>query len=103
MLPRLIRGLCRTCQVIEVDAEDATLEIHGPIREGTCRFACPVCSEELAKSVPPPLVEILLEVGVPSIELDDAAVAPPPLNREDLVRFRGQLEAYAGRVNPLPR
>lgn len=98
VLPTFIKALCPTCGEIDVRFEDATLEIHGLIREGICRFACPRCRVEMAKPVPPPMVEILVQVGVHSTQLESAGVAPPPLTGPDLLRFQGQLKRLIRRA-----
>jgi hypothetical protein len=94
VLPTVIRALCPTCQVVDIRVEDASLEIHGCVQEGTCRFTCPGCGAALTKPIPPPLVQVLIRIGVKATYREDGATAAPPLTFSDVLTFQQQLETY---------
>ena len=102
MVPR-IKALCPTCRVVDIDVGDATLEIHGFVREATCRFTCPGCRVTLAKPIPPPLVQLLIRAGVEHTLPAGAVDAPPPLTAADALRFRRELEAYGSGMPAMPQ
>ncbi|HEY8202822.1 MAG TPA: hypothetical protein VII47_15905 [Actinomycetota bacterium] len=92
--------------MIDIGVEEASLEVRGCIQEGTCRFTCPRCGAALTKSIPPPLVQVLIQIGVKSTYLEAAAAAAPPLTGADVLTFQEQLETYgmsgetAGLIHP---
>jgi hypothetical protein len=101
MLPTVIRALCPTCRVIDIGIDEVILEIHGCIHEGTCRFTCPGCGVALAKLIPPPLVQTLVQVGVRPTYRDEGSAAAPPLTSSDVLAFQEQLETY-GMIGGMP-
>jgi hypothetical protein len=80
-----------------VTADDAHLDIVDWIGEATCRFSCPRCMEWLEKPVAPPLVRVLIQMGVRYHHPHALpAPPPPPLGPADLERFLRELATFDG-------
>lgn len=96
-LPSLIRALCPNCHEVDVEAAAARLEIANWTDEATCRFTCPGCSSAVSKPVAPPLVQLLIRMGVPYDHPSAAPPSPPPpLTTADLERFLQELTTFEG-------
>lgn len=76
---------------------EAHLEIADWVDEATCRFTCPVCSTLVSRPVSPPLVQVLIRMGVSYRHPGEPPPSPPrPLTRTDLERFLRELSAFDG-------
>jgi hypothetical protein len=96
-LPGLIRALCPNCDEVDVEVTAARLEIANWTDEATCHFTCPGCSSALSKPVAPPLVQVLIRMGVPYDHPTKAPSSPPPpLTTADLERFLQELATFEG-------
>jgi hypothetical protein len=96
-LPGLIRALCPTCREVDVAVADARLEIVNWTDEAVCRFTCPSCSSVVSKPVAPPLVQVLIRMGVPYDHPREAPPSPPPpLTTADLEQFLQELATFEG-------
>ena len=96
-LPSLIRALCPDCREVDIAAVEARLEIVDWIEEATCWFTCPRCNSVLSKSVPPPLVQVLIRMGVRYGYAEQMPPSPPPpLTTSDLERFLQDLTTFDG-------
>jgi hypothetical protein len=96
-LPALIRALCPACREVDVSATEARLEIGRWNDEATCRFTCPSCGMTVSKQVAPPLVQVLIRMGVPYDHAEEPPPAPPPpLTPADVERFLEELATFEG-------
>ena len=77
-------------------AGEARLAIVDWIEEAICRFTCPNCSIPVERPVAPPLVQVLIRIGVPFDHPGAIAPAPPPLSTADIDRFIEDLAAFEG-------
>ncbi|MGH2721696.1 MAG: hypothetical protein ACRDJO_08845 [Actinomycetota bacterium] len=74
----------------------ARLAIVDWIEEAVCRFTCPTCSIPVERPVAPPLVQVLIRMGVAFDHHGTMAPPPPPLSTADLDRFIRELTAFEG-------
>ena len=96
-LPNLIRATCPNCREVDVAVGQARLAIIDWIEEATCRFNCPQCSVAVERPVAPPLVQVLIRMGIAyDHPRSIAPVPPPPLSTADLERFIEELAALDG-------
>ena len=96
-LPSLIRALCPDCREVEIAAAEARLEIVDWIEEAICWFTCPRCNSVVSKPVPPPLVQVLIRMGVRYGYAEQTPPSPPPpLTASDLERFLHDLATFDG-------
>jgi hypothetical protein len=96
-LPAVIRAICPNCDEVDVAVGAARLEIANWVDEATCRFACPRCNVAVAKPVPPPLVQVLIRMGVRYDHPGQTPPSPPPpLTTADLERFLQELATFEG-------
>lgn len=96
-LPNLIRAVCPTCREVDVGVRDARLVVVDWAQDGTCHLTCPLCAAALAKPVPPPLLPLLIRMGVVCDHPEGPPPSPPPpLTRHDLDRFLDELARFDG-------
>jgi hypothetical protein len=96
-LPGLIRALCPNCREVDVAVGAARLEIVNWTDEAMCRFTCPRCNSAVSKPVAPPLVQVLIRMGVPyDHSSKEPPSPPPPLTTADLERFLKKLATFEG-------
>ncbi|MGH2687860.1 MAG: hypothetical protein ACRDKW_03495 [Actinomycetota bacterium] len=95
-LPTVIRAVCPNCREVDVTVGEARLAIVDWIEEAICRFTCPGCSMPVERPVAPPLVQVLIRMGVAFDHLGTISPAPPPLSTADLERFIEELSAFDG-------
>lgn len=93
-LPTVIRAMCPNCREVDVTVGQARLAIVDWIEEAICRFTCPTCSIPIERPVAPPLVQVLIRMGVAVDHPGAIAPAPPPLSTADLDRFIQELGAF---------
>lgn len=73
----------------------ARLAVADWIEEAICRFTCPTCSIPVERPVAPPLVQVLIRMGV-AFDHPGAIAPAPPLSTADLDRFIQELAAFEG-------
>jgi hypothetical protein len=96
-LPAVIRAVCPNCDEVDVGVDAARLEIVNWVDEAICRFNCPACNAQVSKPVPPPLVQVLIRMGVRYDHPRQTPPSPPPpLTTTDLERFLQELATFEG-------
>jgi predicted RNA-binding Zn-ribbon protein involved in translation (DUF1610 family) len=102
-----IRTTCPRCGEVDMGPEAIALSVRSNGREGSYRFTCPNCSDDVEKRADRKIVALLVSAGVDidrsldegaSPELfDDDGVAPPvatgpPFTIDDVIEFHFLLE-----------
>jgi predicted RNA-binding Zn-ribbon protein involved in translation (DUF1610 family) len=102
-----IRTTCPRCGEVDMGPEAIALSVRSNGREGSYRFTCPNCSDDVEKRADRKIVALLVSAGVDidrsldegaSPELfDDDGIAPPvatgpPFTIDDVIEFHFLLE-----------
>ena len=103
-----IRTTCPRCGEVDMGPESILLEVIGGGREGTYRFTCPTCSDDVEKRADRKIVALLVSAGVDvasrgvlTEELFDEGMGPvqrpprpdaPTFTVDDLIDFHYKLE-----------
>jgi predicted RNA-binding Zn-ribbon protein involved in translation (DUF1610 family) len=100
-----IRTTCPRCGEVDMGPEAISLSVRGNGREGSYRFVCPSCSDDVEKRADRKIVALLVSAGVdldrdepvPHPELFDvdeggSLISGPPLTIDDIIEFHFLLE-----------
>ncbi|HXF35574.1 MAG TPA: hypothetical protein VNO17_00145 [Actinomycetota bacterium] len=105
-----IRTTCPRCGEVDMGPEAILLSVRGNGREGTYRFTCPVCLDDVEKRADRKIVALLVSAGVdvhggpgsrhPAgrlFDVEEEDLRPsrsdaPPFTIDDLIDFHFQLQ-----------
>ena len=100
-----IRTTCPRCGEVDMGPEAISLSVRSNGREGSYRFTCPSCADDVEKRADRKIVALLVSAGVdvdapveaPShpelFDEDDApATLGPPFSIDDVIEFHYLLE-----------
>jgi len=79
-----IRTTCPRCGEVDMGPEAISLAVRSNGREGSYRFTCPTCEDDVEKRADRKIVALLVSAGVDISRSDvDAAFAPELFDEED--------------------
>jgi predicted RNA-binding Zn-ribbon protein involved in translation (DUF1610 family) len=100
-----IRTTCPRCGEVDMGPESISLSVRSNGREGSYRFTCPSCADDVEKRADRKIVALLVSAGVdvdasdevaaPHPELFDGSDTPsagPPFSIDDVIEFHYLLE-----------
>jgi hypothetical protein len=104
-----IRTTCPRCGEVDMGPEAILLSVRENGREGSYRFTCPSCADDVEKRADRKIVALLVSAGVdirqgtgavdPNVLFDQAPMAPlevapegPPLSADDVIEFHFLLD-----------
>jgi len=100
-----IRTTCPRCGEVDMGPEAISLSVRSNGREGSYRFTCPSCADDVEKRADRKIVALLVSAGVdvdapseamPHPELfdedDGTAALGPPFSIDDVIEFHYLLE-----------
>jgi predicted RNA-binding Zn-ribbon protein involved in translation (DUF1610 family) len=77
-----IRTTCPRCGEVDMGPEAILLSVRDNGREGSYRFTCPSCSDDVEKRADRKIVALLVSAGVDIEHGDRGAIAAPPYDQE---------------------
>lgn len=100
-----IRTTCPRCGEVDMGPDDILLSVLQGGREGTYRFTCPTCFDDVEKRADRKIVALLVSAGVDvaardearaqaelDLELQPSTPQAPPFTVDDLIDFHFRLE-----------
>lgn len=86
-----IRTTCPRCGEVDMGPEAILLSVRQNGREGSYRFTCPSCSDDVEKRADRKIVALLVSAGVDIDQGEGSAMGHPELFDEDEDDPRGSL------------
>ena len=104
-----IRTTCPRCGEVDMGPESISLSVRSNGREGSYRFTCPNCADDVEKRADRKIVALLVSAGVDldrpgeglygggpglfdDLFRDDPRPSGPPLTADDVIEFHYLLE-----------